>query len=215
MTEYRSDLPARPPRFLKLPIDERGFPVPWFVAWIDGKPDFRVVRERGVYTAFNQGLCWLCGERRGVYHAFVVGPMCGINRVSSEPPSHRECAEYAVRACPFLTRPLAVRNEHGLDGTKEPAGLMIKRNPGVALLWVTKSFRPFNAGNGVLFKIGEPTELRFYAKGREATFDEINASVNSGFPHLELAASQDGPAGRAALKRQRAQFDKLIAECFA
>jgi hypothetical protein len=47
--------------------------------------------------------------------------------MSAEPPSHRECAEYAVRACPFLTRPLAVRNERGLDGF-EPAGVMIKRN---------------------------------------------------------------------------------------
>lgn len=29
---------------------------------------------------------------------FVVGPMCELNRISGEPPSHRECAEFSA-AC--------------------------------------------------------------------------------------------------------------------
>jgi hypothetical protein len=220
MGEYRSDLPERPRRFMKLPIDERGFPVPWFVAWQDGKPDFRVVRPGGIAIAHNKGLCWLCGEPRGVYSAFVIGPMCGINRVSSEPPSHRECAEYAVRACPFLTRPMAVRNSRGLpEEAQNPAGYMIERNPGVTLLWVTKSYKafrvdadPYDPGTqaGVLFRIGEPTEVQFWARGRQATRAEVDASVESGLPLLEAPAQRQGPLAVRELARQRAAFDSIL-----
>jgi hypothetical protein len=35
--------------------------------------------------------------------SFVVGPMCGINRNSAEPPSHKECAQWSARNCPFLS----------------------------------------------------------------------------------------------------------------
>src|SRR5437764_29347 len=99
------NLPALPSRLKLLPVDERGFPVPWFVAWIDGKPDFRVVDQRKMAIAVSEKRCWVCGDFLGRYMAFVIGPMCAVNRVSSEPPSHRECAEFSVRACPFLTKP--------------------------------------------------------------------------------------------------------------
>lgn len=214
MVEYRSDLPERPARMASLPLDERGYPVPWFVAWVDGKPDFRVIRENGIALAHNQKLCWLCGQKRGQYGAFVLGPMCGINRTTAEPPSHRECAEYAVRACPFLTRPMATRNERGLDGI-EPAGVMIKRNPGVTLLWITKSYRPFKVGNGVLFRVGEPTECHFFAKGRKATREEVDASVASGLHFLEEPAREQGADAVRELSRLRGQFDAICASACA
>ena len=217
---YRNDLPERPRRFMKLPLDERGFPVPWFVAWQDGTPDFRVVRPGGIAIAHKRGLCWLCGEPLGVYNAFVIGPMCGINRVSSEPPSHRDCAEYAVRACPFLTRPLAVRNPRGLEDAQKPAGFMIERNPGVTLLWVTKSYKPFKveevpgdpARAGVLFRIGDPTEVSFWAKGRKATRAEIDASVSSGLPLLQEPAERQGPDAVRELQRMQSRFDQILAD---
>src|SRR5215467_7036859 len=101
-----------PLRFHKLPISENGFPVPKFVSFIDGKPDFRVVDGRYVLEAIKRRLCWLCGETLGRYMSFVIGPMCAVNRVSSEPPSHFECAQFAVQACPFLTQPRRPRNVH-------------------------------------------------------------------------------------------------------
>src|SRR5262245_54450039 len=131
-SKLRSDLPPVPRRMQKLPLDHRGYPVPWFVAFIDGKPDFRVVREPGIPLAHNKDLCWLCGERRGKWLAFVVGPMCGINRVTAEPPSHYECAEFAIKACPFLTRPMAVRRERDLPEHDDAPGIMLARNPGVS-----------------------------------------------------------------------------------
>ena len=211
--EYRSDLPERPRRMLHLPLDDRGFPVPWFVAFIDGKPDFRVIRELGVVRAHNKELCWLCGERRGTKFSFVVGPMCGVNRVTAEPPSHTECAEYAVRACPFLTKPLASRRERDMPEDAGVAGVMIKRNPGVSLLWTCKDYRPFRAnigGPGVLFRLGDPTALEFYSQGRIATREEIDQSIATGLPHLEKMAKKDGPEGIKAFLGAQRRFDRLL-----
>ena len=213
--EYRSDLPERPRRMQPLPLDERGFPVPWFVAFIDDKPDFRVIRENGVALAHNKELCWLCGERRGSKFSFVVGPMCGVNRVTAEPPSHTECAEYAVRACPFLTKPLATRRERDMPEDAGIAGVMIKRNPGVSLLWTTKDYRPFRANapagtSGVLFRIGDPTDLKFYSQGREATREEIDHSIATGLPLLEEMAQKDGPDGVKAFVQAQRMFDRLL-----
>lgn len=203
-----------------LPLDERGYPVPWFVDMTSGKPDFRVIRPSGIALAHNNRLCWLCGQKLGRYLAFVAGPMCGINRVSAEPPSHRECAEYAARACPFLTRPLAVRNERDMPEHTPPSGVMLKRNPGVALVWITKSYRPFRVDAvgggraGSLFRLGDPTHVDFYCKGRPATRAEVEHSVATGFHELEDVARLQGSDAVRALRSQRAAFDKIvIARC--
>jgi hypothetical protein len=67
-----------PARFARLPVDERGYPVPKFVERIDGKPDFRCVDGRWLTKTVQQKPCWLCGEKLGRHFAFVVGPMCAI-----------------------------------------------------------------------------------------------------------------------------------------
>ena len=42
MSHYRSDLPPLPAELSHLPLDERGYPLPWFVATVKGRPDPRV-----------------------------------------------------------------------------------------------------------------------------------------------------------------------------
>ncbi len=83
----RTDLPALPRQIRKLPKDARGYPVPWFVAWFDGKPDFRVVARGKIDTAHLERRCWTCGEPLQKDMTFVIGPMCSINRVSTGPPA--------------------------------------------------------------------------------------------------------------------------------
>jgi hypothetical protein len=189
----RPALPPMPPAVADLPIDGRGYPVPWFVAWIDGAPDFRVIGEGKIETAVREHRCWICGRQMGTYLAFVVGPMCAVNRISSEPPSHRRCAEFAAQACPFLAMPTAQRREGTLPaGAKAPPGTMLLRNPGVALVWVTKRYEtvpaPVPDGSvGALFQMGVPTEVMCFAEGRRATPEEIRASVDSGVPLLRAA----------------------------
>jgi len=196
------DIPI-PERMRRRPISATGYPVPWFVAWLDGAPDFRVVDAPKVGRAVRGNLCWLCGETLGRHLAFVIGPMCAVNRVSSEPPCHRDCAEYAVRACPFLVRPRMRRNDKDRPAEAvEPGGVMIRRNPGVALIWITGGYKIFRADGGTLFRIGSPEHVRFFAEGRPATRDEVMASIDTGLPALREIAERQGPEAVIALDHE-------------
>lgn len=217
----RGELPALPRRMQRLPIDHRGFPVPWFVQWFkdgapsecgEGEADFRVVDSSKIAIAVNRKRCWVCGDHLGVHLCFVIGPMCAVNRVISEPPSHFECAEFSAKACPFMTRPRMRRNEKDLPAeSQEAAGFGLKRNPGAVCLWVTKSYMPFrpHAGaHGVLFRIGEPERVLWFAEGRAATRDQVMSSINSGLPLLK--AEEEGPEAVAALNRQLSIAMQLV-----
>lgn len=201
------DMPARIDR---LPRDKRGFPIPRFVHWMDEEPDFRIIDPGHMVACVKRDLCWICGERMGAHKAFVIGPMCCVNRISAEPPSHRDCALFAAKNCPFLSIPLAKRNERGLPENKFVAGVMIERNPGVTAVWMTRSYQPIKVGQGVLFQIGEPTSVEFYARARIATRAEVDESVRTGFPFLQSAAEQDGPEGVRELAQYRRRFDALM-----
>lgn len=194
MNTYRDGMPPVPFRLRARPI-VRGYPLPWFVCEVaPGEFDFRVVDGRKMKPAIEQRLCWLCGRKLGSFLAFSIGPMCAITRTISEPPSHRACAEWAMQACPFLTqRESGYRTSNLPDGVSAPAGIPITRQPGVACLWITKRFRPFRADDGLLFKIGDPVEVRWFRQGRVATRNEILASIDSGYPLLAELAEQDGP----------------------
>lgn len=200
-----------PTRMKKLPIDARGYPVPKFVKWVDDQPDFRVIDVEYLNRCIRHKFCWLCGERLGIHMAFCIGPMCAVNRVNSEPPSHLECAYFAVKACPFMTHPHRKRNEVDLPiDAKDSAGVQIERNPGVTLIWVTKSYKVFKAGDGLLFKIGEPEKLEWYAKGRRATREEIMNSIETGLPLLRDMAEKEGEKAVAQFDRQVAIGMKLV-----
>lgn len=190
-------------RIAKLPIDKRGYPVPKFVTWIKGEPDFRVVNARWLMQCVVRNLCWICGGTLGVHKAFVIGPMCAINRVSSEPPSHFDCAKFSVYACPFMTQPGRRRDARELPtAAVNPAGIMVERNPGVSLIWVTKQFTPFKESGGTLFRLGPPEQLTWYKQGRHATREEIMESIESGLPLLRKIAEEEGLAAIAELTKQ-------------
>jgi len=82
-----------PRRLQNLKISDEGFPVPWFVDYVMGKPDFRTMDARKLGPAIRYHKCWMCGETMGKYMTSVIGPMCMISRTISEPPSHLECLE--------------------------------------------------------------------------------------------------------------------------
>ncbi|HEX3525128.1 MAG TPA: hypothetical protein VHT52_23945 [Stellaceae bacterium] len=185
-----------PARVAKLPISEQGYPVPWFVPWVDGKPATQAADPRKIKVAISANRCWVCGEQLGVYKAFVIGPMCAVNRITSEPPQHKECAEYTVKACPFLTKPRMKRNPVDDDRKQNPAGVFIERNPGVSLIWITKDYRRFTPrGGGVLLSVGTPLEVSWWREGRTATRTEILESMDSGLPILLQAARDEEATG--------------------
>lgn len=205
----RKNLPVLPLRMAHLPIDKRGFPVPWFVQWFDGVPDFRIMDQQKFVKAIKFNLCWCCGGQLGVNKTFVAGPMCGINRTSAEPPAHKECAEYSAKACPFLSQPKMKRNEKGLPDCEKPPGEFITRNPGVTMLWTTKEYKPFLAGDGILIDMGEPSEVEWYCQGRKATREEVTDSISEGLPALEHIARQD-EGGMAALAEACSKIIPLL-----
>ena len=89
------------------------------------------------------------------------------------------------------------------EGWAKPAGEMIERNPGVALLWTSRTYRAFTAPHpdgtaGVLFDIGDPSGVEWYAHGRRATRDEVMASIDSGMPILREEADGKGDDAEAA-----------------
>jgi len=93
------------------------------------------------------------------------------------------------------------------DGHQEPAGVMIRRNPGAVCIWVTKEFRVMREGDGVLFRLGDPEQVLWFAEGRKATRAEVLHSIETGLPLLMEVAEQEGPGAVAELNRyiERAQ----------
>jgi hypothetical protein len=206
---------TEPARILRLPRDKHDRPVPWFVAWIEGQPDFRVIRRGGIHDALTGNLCWICGRPRKPrsVSAFVIGPMCAINRVAPEPPSHPDCAVFAARACPFLANPAMRRRETGLPADMvAPGGVSILRNPGVALVWHTHRWTVEDVGNGLLWFLGDPERVGWYAHGRDATRAEVLASIESGLPILRAEAEREGSDALTELEQQTAAAMGLLPE---
>ena len=200
MPTHREIVEKMPLALARRPKTEQGYPVPWFVPFHDGKWDFRFVRPEKIPEAVNKNLCWTCGESLELPCAFVVGPMCAVNRTSAEPPSHIQCAVYAAKACPFLARPKLDRlsNRTELDKTgSTTAGIMLDRNPGVALVWVTN--HPVYRLHVRLFDIGDPVRVVWYAHSRKATREEVMESINTGLPSLRKLAEEEGNGAPEAL----------------
>ena len=102
----RRDVPI-PERFASLPLNEAGYPVPFFAAEVEGKRDIRVVSANAFHRCVRERLCWLCGQTLAGLLAFVVTDAGARLRRTREPPCHPECAEFALRICPFITNPEA------------------------------------------------------------------------------------------------------------
>lgn len=188
-----------PSRIAKLARDERGFPVPWFVPWIDRKPVFPCFDEVKFARAVSRKCCWVCGEPLGKVLVFVVGPMCTMNRVSAEPPSHLDCARYSVQVCPFLSNPAMRRvpldKINGGAWVLPPGGTMLPHNPGVMALWVAGSYRVINTDTGAIVRMGNPTGgVTWWTRGRIATPAEAAEAFSVGAGRLLGHASREGDA---------------------
>lgn len=207
-TSARLAATEMPKRIAVLPRDKRGYPIPRFIdrsADIDGEPDFRVMNGKYLAECIKKQKCWICGDVLGRYKTFAIGPMCVVNRVTSEPPSHLDCCLYSVKVCPFLSNPEMRRIDHNLPDDAWVSGIAIERNPGVTCLWTTFYYSTFKPANGgILFQIGEPQSISWWTRGREAMPLEIHHSIESGFPLLEAAAKSDPKPVEAIMELQKA-----------
>jgi hypothetical protein len=218
MHSLKSDIPDLPLRMRRLPVDARGYPIPFFVAWLDasgvptkpgeGTPDFRVVNPGTVVKCHTEGLCWVCGQPLGSHKSFVIGPISALNRTCNEPPSHLDCADFSARACPFLIHPNEKRREQRMpDVWHKPPGEAIQCKPRLAVVWTVRRYRLVQVNGRVLFDMGAPEHVRWYTEGRLATRAEVIASIESGLPFLYENAK---PGGRAAADAIRRRYEACL-----
>jgi hypothetical protein len=202
MTELRNDLPPLPERIMKLPVDpKRGYPVPFFVQWLkeengkliacpagEGEPDFRITDPEALVTCLWDNVCWTCGEKLGLFRAYLLGPQAALQRMSHEPPSHVECAKFAVKSCPFMVNPEMKRREDETTRSILTDEHSIIENPGITVLWVVKE--PDGAtvtkqiNEPTLFHLGNPVEVTWWKEGREATSKETTVAIETAVGRL-------------------------------
>jgi len=91
------------PAFLSHLKTYSGYPVPFTQAWINGKPDFRAVDPAMTIQCAQDKLCAICGRRLGEKSCFIGGPLSKTNRLFTDPPMHKQCAEFAAHTCPFVS----------------------------------------------------------------------------------------------------------------
>lgn len=207
-------LPDMPASVERLPKDHRGYPVPFFVTWLDedgkllpldkqheGQPEFRLADARKFRLCHIKKLCWVCGESLDErQRTFVIGPMCAINRISAEMPCHIECARFSVQACPFLSRPKAVRRTVGLPEDIEDRSGHDPDNPGVAMLWNCRRYDLVQTDGGWLVELGNPAWVQWWAEGRRATPQEAFEALQHGALKLHKIAAECGKADVAKLE---------------
>lgn len=206
MTALRPGLPPLPARIKSLPIDARGYPTPWFVYTNkDGTRDFRVADANKRAIAVRVGKCWICGEQMGKFLSFVIGPMCAINRNTSEPACHRDCAVFSVKACPFMVLGTEYRRANVPEGWRMPPH-MIDGNPGAAAIWTTLGAAPYyinpkNRSEGWLIRLGDPVDVMWFKSGRPATREEIMDCIGKRIHNLQELAAVEGSAATSELQK--------------
>lgn len=82
------------------------------------------------------------------------------------------------------------------------------------MVWTCRTYRVqrAEAGNeGILFHMGEPTGLAFFAEGRSATEEEIERAMEKGLAVLRPMAETEGPDALRELDRALDLWSRLRA----
>jgi hypothetical protein len=92
-----------PKELAHLKINEQDYPIPFFVPIIDGEPNFRLLDLQKRDHCVKRKLCPVCGKKLPSDYSYLIcGPMGYKNRVSTDSPMHRVCAEFALAVCPHI-----------------------------------------------------------------------------------------------------------------
>lgn len=99
-------MPPLPEAMKGLDRDQRGYPIPFFVARnADGTPNFRRLDSNNNALCFKHGLCSISGtplKRDDVW--LVNGPEGAYSPVGGyrRPPARKDCLVWVLQVCPFL-----------------------------------------------------------------------------------------------------------------
>lgn len=121
-----------PTAIKQLPRDDRGYPIPFFVATQpDGTRDLRFASGEKQVACVRGRLCWVCGKRLRTIVAFVGGPMSLVNERFCDVACHPTCAEFSARNCPHLNRSSAKYRENDVPKDAASFSGANKQHPGV------------------------------------------------------------------------------------
>lgn len=179
-TTLRTGTPAAPNTMRGLRLDASGMLVPWNVHWTMGVPDYGVIDPSKVLKAVNEKRCWTCGEPLRRFKTFQLNAMAAIERVSPQPPSHRDCAEYSAT--------------------------VLKQHRGVTMLWTTTDHMPFAIGLAMLFRMHDPVTASWYRDGQPATRAEVLEAISSASNVLIRDAEKQGAKAVLDLGRRAGQL---------
>lgn len=189
-----------------------GYIVPWFVSWYVGdrqvnenepgaRPSFPTIDIGRLHTCRKFNKCWICGAKLGTYKAFVFGPASAISATSMEPPSHRDCARYAVQVCPHLinenARYTLDRGNYRMKEGEEQMPGISPEHPGLIVIYIVKmyGFRMQDRARGLgIFELPfEPESIEFWYEGHKATIEQAANAIQRAVTRHGLM-SNDNPA---------------------
>lgn len=151
-----------PDRMKHLRIDERGYPIPYFVPFVDGKPDFRYQDAKKQKTAMDRKLCGVCGGRLlAKQFWFISGPIGLHNKTHSDAPMHEECARFSMHVCPHLQY---LKSERRSDETM--ASFEQLRNKPLELFLVRADKVGYHAGTNYIWFRPVDVERWIYENNR-------------------------------------------------
>lgn len=151
-----------PPQIAALPRHESGYPIPYFVAWVDGRPDLKLLDQAKQIRCAKFRLCGICGQPVGYWIAFIGGPLTVANRVCTDPGMHEECARYAIAVCPFMARPNARRAAHHHPLSEAGPGHVAER-PERTALYITRQYTPFTPDSrNILLRLAPAKRIEWF-----------------------------------------------------
>jgi hypothetical protein len=117
----KRDIPI-PDQMKGLPLDKRGFPIPFIVARDNaGLPLFTVNDDRLTTRCIAESLCGICGLELTYGDLWWVGgPLSAFHPGGCyvDGPMHAECSTYALMACPHLAAPKYTKRLDALPAMK-------------------------------------------------------------------------------------------------
>lgn len=192
--------PTPPTRLASRPRDEHGRIIPFYA--VGHSEDPQVVRTVAARAAHEARRCFTCGHPLGAFSALTLTPAALITRATTEPPSHRKCAEYDVMGWMSVNHPAMHRQGFTVvepdDETApddEAGPVMPQPGEGVVALFMTQEWSRQRGRD--MYSFRAEFAVTWWTHGRPATYPEALAGLVSGLEILRAKADKDGDPARA------------------
>ncbi|CCH01924.1 hypothetical protein FAES_3918 [Fibrella aestuarina BUZ 2] len=125
--------PLTVPDSLKHLTVQKGYPVPYFVAYPtkdeQGQPaaDFRYADPLKLVNSIRGDKCFVCGKPLAKDRYLIAGPEGLKNRIHTDMPMHEACARFSLTTCPHLVYERADRRTSNEVATQQIEGQALQK----------------------------------------------------------------------------------------